>query len=155
MEDFDFDDVGLSTRPMSENSLKMSSDKQFSFHLHKNQKIEIVHLRGSWTSGAHQELLIKLKSGVFVRISRTNGQDTFQIGAVEDGKSTNPMPILKSEVPRKPLTCGDAFNVFGKFRKLWPRYEQSDCHGFAQFVMADLFPGVNLQLPALDSEGFM
>lgn len=129
---------------MNDNTLKMSKDERFAFHIHQKVMIESVQLRGSYD--AHMEVLIKLKSGVFVRVSRINGEDTFQIGAVENGKSKNPMPELKRQIPNKPLTCRDAFELFGKLHKKWPRYDQANCQTFAQTFMDELFPKTNLNL---------
>ena len=150
-----FDDVPSNNRH-EENSVKLNSkDTQYAFHLHKDKEIEKVQLRGSNISSQHQELLIRLKSGVLIRISRNNCEDTFQIGAAEMYAGKKP-DVLQERVPYRKITCKDAFEIFGNYHRCWPRYEQADCHQFAQHIMKDLFPGENLNLPdTMDDDDFM
>ncbi len=153
--DFFDADASYTESPMKPNGAIFNREKGFAYAFHKDTKIESVRLRGSWKSGEHQELLIKLVDGIFVRISRTNGNDTFQVGAVESGRSKSPMPNLINATPVKSIKCSDAFKAFADARSVAPRYEQADCHTFAQTIMASLCPQVAPNLQALDTEDFM
>ncbi len=105
------------------------------------EEVVLVRLRGSWQDGIHQELICNLKSGTLIRISRTNGGDTFQAGAVEthegkDGKA-KPMPELRSNethVSKRPFLVRDLLELFKRTRKGIRFYSQGDCQVFAQRI---------------------
>lgn len=123
---------------MPPNSISMNSNQPF--YQHSNTLVTRVRLRGSWTTGNHQEVMVTLTGGLLVRISRNNGTDTFQIGAAEEGKSKNPMNTLIDSFP-KGLDCRAVLSAFGDAHRAFPSYEQADCQEFAKNVFLSLSPG--------------
>ena len=114
------------------NSLKLSSREENRFYKHSGVKTKTIRLRGrNYTEGTHHEVLATLVNGIHVRISRTNGVDTFQIGALEvhEGKD---MPTLAEHNPKGGSTCRDLLSAFGEVRRNHPLYEQADCQAFAK-----------------------
>ncbi len=128
MEDFD-DYTQYRAEP---NKLKLSSKEESRFYKHSGVKTKTIKLRGrNYTEGTHHEVLATLVSGIHVRISRTNGVDTFQIGALEVHKGKD-MPTLVEYEPKGGSTCRDLLSAFGEVRKSHPLYEQADCQAFAK-----------------------
>ena len=124
---------------MPDNAINMNANQPFIDH--QNKVVVRVRLRGSWTTGNHQEVMLTLADGTLVRISRTNGSDTFQIGAQEAGASRNPMAtLIQTNVPAAGPTCRDALAAFGTVHRNFPRYEQADCHEFARRFYLELIP---------------
>lgn len=99
-----------------------------------------VYLRGSWTDGKHQEVLCELQrpyQGKYIRMSRTNGEDTFQYSAEWEFK--NEMPVLKEADPVDVhVAVGTIVMAFLKAHKDWPYYDQADCQVFAQAIFKTL-----------------
>ena len=137
-------------------------------------EMKSISLVGSFISGHHQELRFlfkKMKQGgnnrtntnnkdtsnkgetttVFLRLSRTNGTDTFQI---EDGETPEifdgDLPVLM-EVEKfpKPILLQHVKNAFDKSRDLIKRYDQGDCQILSQMIFEDLVPG---SFPDLNDE---
>jgi hypothetical protein len=124
---------------MADNTIIMNANEPFVNH--QNKVVVRVRLRGSWTTGNHQEVMLTLADGTLVRISRTNGSDTFQIGAQEAGASRNPMAtLIENVVPAAGPTCREALEAFGTVHRNFPRYEQADCHEFARGFYLELIP---------------
>ncbi|WP_263353017.1 hypothetical protein [Acidicapsa acidisoli] len=110
----------------------------------KNEKVVLVILRGSWSSGAHQELICVLESGKLIRISRTNAADTFQIGAdsthVDKEGIVHSMPELcsnKTHPSKQPFTVQHLYQVFRNTRRSMRFYSRGDCRDFAQSIYKD------------------
>jgi hypothetical protein len=105
------------------------------------RSVQDVRLRGSYDPGAHQELLCTLSDGKLLRISRTNGSDTFQIGATEDG-GTLVMPNLQRAVPRHPKDKAYKVKrlkkVFKKVHDRMEKYSHGDCQVFAQAIWKEV-----------------
>lgn len=93
-----------------------------------------IYLRGSWTTGQHQEILCEVGDN-FIRLSRTNGSDTIQYGARWEHKIQ--MPVLE-ETKLVGKTVGDVVQAFEDAHDSWPRYEQADCQAFAQRIFKRL-----------------
>jgi hypothetical protein len=125
---------------MPNNSIKMSPNEPFINH--QTKVVTRVRLRGSWTTGNHQEVMLTLSDGTLVRISRTNGSDTFQIGAQEEGASRNPMhTLIETNIPAGGPTCRAALQAFRMAHNAARSYEQADCHQFARSFYLALVPG--------------
>ena len=132
--------------------LKMNSAMPFVKFQH--EKVDEIRLRGSMTASQHVEVLLKLETGVLMRISRNNMEDTFQIGASEEGRSARPMPTIG-----QPMTPGDkptlrrVLHIVGNVRQMWPRYDQADCQEFAKEILRRLSSAARLQaLPFEDDD---
>ena len=123
---------------MPDNTICMNKDKPFVDHQHAS--VVRVRLRGAWAEGNHQEVMLDLNNGELVRISRTNGSDTFQIGAAEEGRSKFPMKTLIEVQLNGRITCRDAFSAFGDVHRAVPRYDQADCQVFAKRYMLAVAP---------------
>jgi hypothetical protein len=144
-------DVGDFQSDSRENSIKMN--KAMPFFEHKTKAVTRIRLRGDWTSGKHQELMITLSGDILLRISRTNGEDTFQIGAVEEGRSKIPMPtLINRPIAGIKKTCGDALQAFGEVHRRHPKYEQADCQAFAKDVLLLLDPGAKSEFKTTSVE---
>ena len=132
--------------------LKMNTEKPFVNFQH--EKVDEIRLRGSMTASQHVEVLLKLGSGSLVRISRNNLEDTFQVGASEEGKSKRTMPTIgQPMIPQDKPTLRSVLGIVGNVREMWPRYEQADCQEFAKEILRRLVPVARLQaLPFEDDD---
>ncbi|MGF6668387.1 hypothetical protein [Pseudomonas monsensis] len=102
-------------------------------------KLDGILLRGdSFITGTHHEVLIKLVNGVNIRVSRTNGEDTFQIGAYETSGNGYTANTLKSFSSKGGFMCKDVIKAFKKIHSLHPRYDQADCQVFARKVILEI-----------------
>jgi hypothetical protein len=126
------------------------------FASHAAAMVTLIELRGDWTTGHHQELLITLNTGVLVWISRNNSDDTFQVGAAQQNPNGGGVMnvLVTAVVPPRGPTLRVVLEVFGQVKRLWPRYDQADCQTFAQEILRRLVPGVR-GLPAPVDDDFM
>lgn len=134
---------------MPHNTIKMNATEPFSDN--HSAMATRIRLRGNWTTGHHQELMINLNNGKLLRISRSNGEDTFQVGANEDGNYVMPT-LVETVIPDNQITVRTALDAFGQVHRINPSYEQSDCHEFAHAIYRILVPNVQ-GLP--EEEDFM
>jgi hypothetical protein len=102
-------------------------------NLPQGTTITRVRLRGEWTEGRHQEVMCTLSDSKLVRISRTNGADTFQYNAAEKHKIE--MPTLDEAPADHSVDVPGLLTVFKAARKQRKFYDQGDCQVFA----ADVF----------------
>jgi hypothetical protein len=105
-----------------------------------NIYVKKVYLLGDWTSGRHQEVLCELErpyEGKYIRVSRTNGEDTFQYSATWEFK--NPMPVLAESAPKDVhVAVGTIAMVFLEVHSQWEYYDQAGCQVFAQEIFKKL-----------------
>lgn len=136
----------------TDNSLKMNGD--YPFHKYQHYFVRSIMLRGTgWDGSHHQELMIelgqtipttKVRRGflrcrpVLLRISRNNGQDTFQIGA----KASKYNTLVTRHVSHHTITCRRVLQAFGEVRRLYPSYDKGNCRRFAQDIFEALVPAV-------------
>lgn len=136
----------------TDNSLKMNA--AFPFSKYQHYFVRSIALRGTgWDGSHHQELMIELgytvpttrvKRGyvqwrpVLLRISRNNGQDTFQLGASASKYNT----LVERHVSRNTITCRRVLQAFGEVRRLYPSYDKGNCRRFAQDIFEALVPDV-------------
>lgn len=136
----------------TDNSLKMNA--VFPFSKYQHYFVRSIALRGTgWDGSHHQELMIELgytipttrvKRGylqcrpVLLRISRNNGQDTFQLGASASKYNT----LVERHVSRNTITCRRVLQAFGEVRRLYPSYDKGNCRRFAQDIFEALVPDV-------------
>jgi len=102
------------------------------FFQHANFFVDLAHLRGSHVEGHHQDVMLRLTNGTWIRISRNNASDTFQIGAdpgIGDG-----MNLLFQWPVAVGTTAREALQAFGDVHNLWPEYHHADCQVFARAV---------------------
>ena len=134
------------------NSLKMNAAYPFSRYQH--YFVRSIALRGTgWDGSHHQELMIELGQTipttrvqrgylrcrpVLLRISRNNGQDTFQIGASASKYNT----LVQRYVSHHTITCRRVLQAFGEVRRLYPSYDKGNCRRFAQDIFEALVPSV-------------
>jgi predicted LPLAT superfamily acyltransferase len=133
-----FDDSlgGNSNSP--NNSLKMNANAPF--YQHQHLFVREIHLRGTgWDGSHHQELMLHLQGGSLLRISRNNGEDTFQIGAHAGNYNT----LVVRHISANTITCRQVLAAFGNERRLRPTYDHADCRTFAQDIFTALDPGAN------------
>lgn len=131
-----FDDVLGGNSDSPNNSLKMN--RRAPFWRYQNLFVRKIRLRGTgWDGSHHQELLIHLQQNVLLRISRNNGEDTFQIGAHE-GQYND---LVERHVSANTITCRQVFAAFGRERQAHPTYEHANCRTFVQNIFSDLDPG--------------
>ncbi|MBD8879545.1 hypothetical protein IHE49_03515 [Rhodanobacter sp. 7MK24] len=151
MDDIWDDDTNRG-RGGTDNSLKLNAE--FPFSKYQHYFVRSIALRGTgWDGSHHQELMIELgqtipttlvRRGylryrpVLLRISRNNGQDTFQLGASASKYNT----LLERHVSRNTITCRRVFQAFGEVRKLYPSYDKGNCRRFAQDIFEALVPEV-------------
>ncbi len=113
-----------------------------------------IYLRGSWMSGRHQEILCKLErpyEGKYIRVSRTNGKDTFQYSA-EWEHNMKEMPVLVEADPKDKLVAvGAIVSAFLDAHRMWEYYDQADCHSFAQSIFKTL-TGLSANGSSMDSD---
>lgn len=117
---------------------------------------------GSFIAGCHQELRFLLqhqnkenctsssKAAVFLKISRVNGTDTFQLEDKDEAQgggdtccSLENLPTLLelNTFPQTMITLQDVKTAFEQARNLMKRYGQSDCHALSQMICDLLVPG--------------
>ncbi|BFI95642.1 MAG: hypothetical protein RSP_11520 [Rhodanobacter sp.] len=136
----------------ADNSLKMNA--MFPFSKYQHYFVRSIALRGTgWDGSHHQELMIELGSTipttrvkrgylrcrpVLLRISRNNGQDTFQLGASASKYNT----LVERHVSRNTITCRRVLQAFGEVRRLYPSYDKGNCRRFAQDIFEALVPEV-------------
>lgn len=136
----------------TDNSLKMNKD--FPFSKYQHYFVRSIALRGTgWDGSHHQELMIvlgqtipttRVKRGylrcrpVLLRISRNNGQDTFQIGASASKYNT----LIEQDVSHHTITCRRVLQAFGEVKRLYPSYDRGNCRRFAQDIFEALVPSV-------------
>lgn len=75
---------------------------------------------------------------VLLRISRNNGQDTFQIGA----SASKYNALVVRYVSHRTISCRWVLQAFGEVRSLYPSYDKGNCRRFAQDIFEALVPGV-------------
>ena len=102
-------------------------------------------MTGSYTAEQHQEVIISLQNETFVRISRTNGSDTFQVCVTEEEiewVEQFELPTLKSfDTTRKGLTLKDVKAAYDEVYAAIPRYDQGNCQALSQMIIEALVPG--------------
>jgi hypothetical protein len=99
--------------------------------------VKEITLRGGPSEGQHQELMAECHSGTYIRISRSNSSDTFQVGA--DPGGAHSLPVLSTATPSIGVYTGATLlKVFNSHHEKWPRYEQSDCRDFAKSIMDEV-----------------
>lgn len=153
--DFDFDPSPRRGSGPVPNSDKRSEKSGMTFEAVKLILIESVLLRGrDRTFGTHHEVLVVLVNGVNIRISRTNGEDTLQVGALVEGGSTYAMPTLQSFEPKPGLTAADAVSAYEKVRGKFPSYDHADCQTFAAYAILELTNASKRDV-GIDEEDFM
>ena len=151
MEDV-WEDDGPRRGGEPENSLKLNA--AFPFSKYQHYFVRSIALRGTgWDGSHHQELMIELgqtipstraRRGylqcrpVLLRISRNNGQDTFQLGAFASKYNT----LVERHVSHHTITCRRVFQAFGEVRRLYPSYDKGNCRRFAQDIFEALVPSV-------------
>lgn len=137
--DFDFDASPHRRSGPVPNSDKRSEKSGMTFDAIKLILIDSVLLRGrDRISGTHHEVLVVLVNGINIRISRTNGEDTLQVGALVEGGSTYAMPTLKAFEPKPGLTAAAATVAYETVRAKFPSYEHADCQTFAAYAILEL-----------------
>lgn len=104
----------------------------------QNAPVTAIRLRGGRDAEQHQELMVTLKDGTLVRISRNDSSDTFQVGARERG-GRNLMPTIAESSPAN-MTLRDVVNAFQAEHRERPYYDQANCQTFAQDVYSKLDP---------------
>lgn len=146
---FDFSDIG-SKREKNSSIFKC---KESRFHVIKEVPIGKIQLRGdSFTSGVHHELMIILENAIQIRISRTNGSDTFQLDAISAG-SYDKNVLVEKKITDKKINARTALCAFSKARESRPYYDQADCQSFANEVYK-IITGESTT-PQVDEEDFM
>jgi len=120
-----------------------------------DRQVEAIHLVGSFISGCHQELRFLLhqrnkncsngsQKTAFLRISRVNGTDTFQLEdeAQSSGADVEDLPtLLVLDTFPQTITLHDVKAAFDQTRNLMKRYDQGDCHALSQMICDLLVPG--------------
>lgn len=84
--------------------------------------------------------MITLDSDILIRISRNNGEDTLQFGAVEQRTSASPMITLGESIIPRGVTCRHVLQAFSEAHKAYPNWEHADCQVFAQNIYRKLDP---------------
>ena len=120
------------------------------------REVDTICLVGSFIAECHQELRINLlhqsceekhrtqETSAFVRISRVNGTDTFQlVEAYETSLHVMedlPTLLVIDKFP-KTITLREVQFAFDQSRNLMKRYEQGNCHALSQMICDLLVPG--------------
>lgn len=129
-DDFFFSGIG-STREKNSTLLKA---KQSRYHAIKEVPINKIQLRGdSYTTGVHHELMIFLENSINIRVSRTNGEDTLQLDAIDTGKYAKNV-LHEKKITDKKINTKTVFIAFSETKNARPYYDQADCQTFAAEV---------------------
>lgn len=113
--------------------------KIYFYDLVKNKRetymggLSIASVMWRASAGGHEDILATTVSGIHIRLSRTNSDDTFQIGA--DNDTARGMRTLETAAPGGPMTALDLHGIFDAVHEQWPRYEQATCQSFAQEIL--------------------
>lgn len=110
-----------------------------------DRQLETICLVGSFVAGCHQELRFSLQTvesqkATFLRISRVNGTDTFQV--TDGGTCLEDLPtLLVLDMFPRATTFQDVKIAFDQAHNLMKRYDQGDCHALSQMICDLLVPG--------------